>query len=116
MTLAVAFRRAARLEFDEAAAHYEAQRVGLATEFIAEIDRCLTLAAEQPQQFSFAYHEIRRVTARRFPYSVYFVVETRRIVVLSVFTVVGIPSPGSHGPDRHGHSSVARLLFVKLDE
>jgi hypothetical protein len=52
MSLEVAFRRAARSEFDEATARYEAQRVGLGVEFTAEIDRCVALAAEHPQLYA----------------------------------------------------------------
>lgn len=41
MSLPVTFRRAASAEFIEASAWYETKRVGLAIEFMAEIDRCL---------------------------------------------------------------------------
>lgn len=41
MTLQVAFRPAARDEFIEAAARYDAQRPGLGDQFIAEIERCV---------------------------------------------------------------------------
>lgn len=85
MTPAVAFRRAARLEFIEAAKRYEALRPGLGLEFIAEIERCITRAAENPQAYAVVLKSIRRVTAYRFPYSVYFRAEAERIVVLAVF-------------------------------
>ena len=85
MSLEVAFRRAARSEFDEATARYEAQRVGLGVEFTAEIDRCVALAAEHPQLYAVVRQNIRRVTANRFLFSIYFISEPRRIVVLSVF-------------------------------
>jgi plasmid stabilization system protein ParE len=85
MTLAVTFSRTARDEFLEAAAWYESQRPNLGVEFIAEIERCLALAAEQPQMHAMVYKNTRRVTARRFPYSIYFQVESCRIVVLAVF-------------------------------
>ncbi len=85
MSLPVAFHRAARAEFIEASAWYESKRVGLALESMAEIDRCVSLAAEHPLQFAVVREDIRRVVARRFPYSVYFRAEDRRIVVLAVF-------------------------------
>ena len=47
MSLTIAYRRAAREEFIEAAAWYEFRRANLGAEFIAEIDRCRALAAEQ---------------------------------------------------------------------
>lgn len=85
MSLPVSFRRAARAEIIEATARYEAQRPGLGVEFVTEIDRCVALAAEQPLLYAVVHKDTRRVTARRFPYSVYFRTATDRIVVLAVF-------------------------------
>ena len=85
MSLAIAFRRASRAEFLEAAARYETQRPNLGAEFIGEVERCITLAAEQPQLYAVVHKDSRRVTARRFPYSIYFRAERHRIVVLAVF-------------------------------
>ena len=85
MSLPVRFSVAARAEFIEAAAWYEAQRANLGVEFISEIDRCVVLAAEQPKCCAVIYKDVRRVTARRFPYSVYFRTEAHRVVVLAVF-------------------------------
>ena len=52
MRLDVAFLHAARAEFIDASAWYESRRSGLGREFIAEIDRCVARAAEQPLQFA----------------------------------------------------------------
>lgn len=85
MTLEVVFRRVARRELDEAALWYEERRRGFGIQFVSEIDRAVDLAAENPQRFPVMYRNIRCARARRFPYSVFFRVESRRIVVLSVF-------------------------------
>jgi len=85
MSLPVSFSVAARAEFIEAAAWYEAQRPNLGCEFISEIDQCVALAAERPQRYAVIYKDIRRITAARFPYSVYFRSEAHRVVVLAVF-------------------------------
>ncbi len=85
MSLQIAFHRAASAEFIEASAWYESKRRGLSLEFIAEIDRCISLACEQPRQCALVFEDIRRVVANHFPYSVYFRVEPHRIVVLAVF-------------------------------
>lgn len=85
MSLPVTFHRAASAEFIEASAWYEAKRVGLALEFMAEIDRCVSAASEHPLQFPVVRGDVRRVLARHFPYCVYFRAEDRRIVVLAVF-------------------------------
>ncbi|MDP3616347.1 MAG: type II toxin-antitoxin system RelE/ParE family toxin [Rhodoferax sp.] len=85
MTRRVSFAHAARTEFMEAAAWYEARRPNLGVEFIAEIDRCVSLAAEQPELYAVVHKDVRRVATRRFPYGIYFRAVTRRIVVLAVF-------------------------------
>ena len=94
MTLPVTFRRAARAEFIEATAWYEAQCLNLGVEFIAEIQRCVALIAEQPKLYAVVYKGIRRITAKRFPYSVYFRAETQRIVILAVFNGSRDPKSG----------------------
>jgi len=85
MSLLVTFHRAAGSEFIEASSWYEAKRVGLALEFIAEIDRCVSLASKHPLQFAVVREDIRRVVANRFPYNIYFRAEANRLVVLAVF-------------------------------
>ena len=85
MSLPITFHRAASAEFIEASAWYENKRVGLALEFMAEIDRCVSLTSAHPLQFAVVRESIRRVVANRFPYSVYFRAEQHRIVVLTVF-------------------------------
>ena len=85
MSLSVVFRRAARREFDEAALWYEARRVGLGSAFVLEIDRAVALAAEDPNRFPVMHANVRCLRVRRFPYSIFFLVESERLVVLAVF-------------------------------
>jgi plasmid stabilization system protein ParE len=85
MTLQLSFSKAARAELLDAAAWYESKRPLLGVEFIAEIDRCIALAAEQPQFYSVVYRGLRRILTKRFPYGIYFQVAAQRIVVVAVF-------------------------------
>lgn len=85
MSLLVKFSKAARSELIEAAAWYESKQPSLGTEFIAEIDRCLVLAAQQPLIYAVVYQGLRRVTTKRFPYGVYFRSNAQRLVVVAVF-------------------------------
>jgi plasmid stabilization system protein ParE len=85
VSLHVTFHRSARDEFFGAIAWYESKRSGLALEFIAEIERCISLAAKSPFQFASVGKGVRRVIANRFPYSVYFRPEENRIIILAVF-------------------------------
>ena len=85
MTLRVVFRRAARAEFEAAAMWYEERQIGLGAAFTSEIKRAVELASNYPDRFPVKYGAIRCVQARRFPYSVYFLPEAHRIVVLAIF-------------------------------
>ena len=85
MTLRVVFRRAARAEFEAAAMWYAERQIGLGVAFTSEIKRAVELASNYPDRFPFKYGAIRCVQARRFPYSVYFLPEAHRIVVLAIF-------------------------------
>jgi plasmid stabilization system protein ParE len=85
MTLRPFFRKAARLEYDEAAVWYEAQQSGLGREFVAEIERALAQACEAPQRFPKMLQDVRCIRVRRFPYSILFRLRADRLVVLSVF-------------------------------
>ncbi len=85
MNLPVTFHRAANTEFIAATVWYEDKRLGLGLKFVAEIERCVSLASKHPQQFVIIYQDIRRVVANRFPYSIYFRVAKNHLVVLAVF-------------------------------
>jgi toxin ParE1/3/4 len=87
MTLPVAFRRAARRDVEDAAVWYEERRSGLGIQFRAEVEAAVLLAAEQPLRFARKHMDIRCVRVRRFPYSIFFIPEASRIVVLAVFHV-----------------------------
>jgi toxin ParE1/3/4 len=85
MTLKVVFRPAARAEFDGAALWYEDRQPGLGARFVAEIQYAVELASRHPERHPIKHEQIRCLRARRFPYSIYYLVEQDRIVVLAVF-------------------------------
>jgi hypothetical protein len=59
MSLPVTFHRAASAEFIEASAWYETKRVGLALEFIAEMDRCVSRVSELKGSASHCFFDSR---------------------------------------------------------
>jgi len=85
MTVKVVFRPAARAEFDGATLRYEDRRPGLGAQFVSEIDYAVDLASKYPDRYPIKHKGIRCVRARRFPYSIYYIVETEQVVVLAVF-------------------------------
>lgn len=69
MTSAVSIRRAAARDIAEARAWYEAQQVGLSTEFLDELEAALARIGEGPLQFPQVHRDARRALVRRFPYT-----------------------------------------------
>ena len=85
MHRSVFFRRVARLEFDDAMAWYNSKQLGLGAELKEEVDEWLARIASDPERFPKSRGDIRRAVLRRFPYTIHFLAESRRIVVLAVF-------------------------------
>lgn len=85
MPLPLVFRRIAQIELDESVSWYENKRAGLGREFRAEIEKHLERIANQPQRFRQIRGQVRRVVLQRFPYSIYFLPEVDRIIVLALF-------------------------------
>ena len=85
MTHALRYRRAARLEYDEAVAYYESVRPGLGRQFVDSVDRALILIRESPFQYPAVLSDVRRSYVRRFPYALYYRIRTGSVVMLSVF-------------------------------
>jgi plasmid stabilization system protein ParE len=88
----VVFRRIARQEFDEAVVWYETERAGLGLEFSDAVDEKIALIARQPTLFRQIRSAIRRAVLKRFPYTIQFVDEPDRIVILAVFHAARDPS------------------------
>jgi len=84
-SLRVFFRRAARIEFEDAAIWYENQRPGLGEEFVLEVEQILAGAVAAPMRFPVVAQDVRRAVTRRFPYAIYFRVRADTLVVIAVF-------------------------------
>ena len=85
MPFSVVFRRIAKREFDDAISWYQDRREGLGREFSLAIEQQLGRIALSPNQFACVRGDVRRAVLQRFPYSIYFIVEDERIVVLAIF-------------------------------
>jgi len=70
---------------DDAIAWYESERPGVGIEFASEIGSLLARIADTPKQFRRVRGDVRRAVLSRFPYTIHFLLESGRIVVLAVF-------------------------------
>ena len=85
MKRAVVFRREARAEFFEAIGWYEEREAGLGQRFARAIGQTLRRILENPQLGRRMTEEVRRVVLRTFPYTIHYLVEPERVVVMAVF-------------------------------
>jgi plasmid stabilization system protein ParE len=79
----VFFRRSAARELEEAQSWYESQRPGLGAEFARSLEAVVHRIARQPEGAPLVWEDVRRTHLKRFPYSIFYIVETDRLVVLS---------------------------------
>jgi toxin ParE1/3/4 len=87
MSLPIVFRPIAKLEMDESVAWYENQRLGLGLQFADEVESVLNRISQAPEQFKIVRGDARRAVLSQFPYTLHFIPEQHRIVVLAVFHV-----------------------------
>jgi len=92
MSRPIVFRSVAQLELDEAALWYEERLPGLGLEFIDAVESLCSTIAEDPQRFPFVRNQVRRAVVLRFPYTIHYLLEADRIVVLAVFHAKRDPS------------------------
>lgn len=93
MTLEVRLRPEAELDLADAALWYEEQRPGLGHQFLDEVLSVLSTIAESPLMYPVVHRNTQRALTRRFPFGVYFRVETTAVVVVAVMH-------GSRNPHR----------------
>jgi hypothetical protein len=83
--LPVCLTSLAELDVKDAATWYETQVRGLGEYFLLAVDHAVTEIEENPLQFPRVHSETRRTLLRRFPYALYFPVESDRTVLVGCF-------------------------------
>ena len=75
----------AELDLDEAYSWYQAQRAGLAADFLAAVGTCIASIRRCPEAYQLVDPTMRRALLRRFPYAVFYEVGAVDIVIYAVF-------------------------------
>ena len=84
MALPVVYRRKVGRDLAGGFGYYEGQSVGLGETFLAAVDSAFDAIERYPEMFSRVHGEVRRALVSKFPYAVFFRVEPKRVVVLTV--------------------------------
>jgi len=85
MTFALVFKRLAEAEIAEAFAWYEQPGIGQGVTFLAELERVERFIRMNPRLYPRVEGEVHRANLRRFPYSLFYVVDGETVSVLSCF-------------------------------
>jgi plasmid stabilization system protein ParE len=81
----VVFTQAARAELIEAQDWYEGEANGLGRRFRDSINVLVERVSANPRQFPIVFKSVRRALLRRFPYSLFFVLEDETVLVIACF-------------------------------
>ena len=92
MSLPLAFHRAARAEFDDAADWYDQRRAGLGARFIDAVQHVLDQISTWPDYYPQVYKDVRETLVPTFPDCLYYREEASQVVVLPVFHTARDPS------------------------
>jgi toxin ParE1/3/4 len=78
-------RSAAENDIIQAFNWYNDRLTGLGNEFLSSINEAIELISQSPESYPMIYKNIRRILVKRFPFSILFINEESRIVVIAVF-------------------------------
>jgi len=81
------------MELIEAQDWYEREAAGLGRRFREAVNTLVGRMSNNPRQFPIVYKNVRRAVLRRFPYSLFFVMDSDELVVIACFH-------GSRDPSR----------------
>jgi hypothetical protein len=76
-------RKDAEKDIKSAFSYYQSCRQGLGEEFLLCVEITLEKTQRNPSLFRSIYRRVRRSMMHRFPYSVYFIVESQQIIVVA---------------------------------
>jgi len=84
MALPVVYRPKVGRDLAGGFGYYEGQTEGLGEQFLAAVDSAFDAIERYPEMFTRVHGEVRRALVSRFPYAVFYRVESKRVVVLTV--------------------------------
>lgn len=79
-------RPAARQEFDEACDWYKKEDPDIRDRFVGAVDNAISAISQRPLAFPVVYGtRARRAVVETFPYSIFFIMDGSKVVILSIF-------------------------------
>lgn len=85
MSFFLTLREEAELDVKTAFEYYEKQRLGLGHDFLLCVEEGLSRIERNPLHYKTIYKELRRVAVHRFPYRIFYWVQSEQVIVTAVF-------------------------------
>lgn len=85
MNYSITVSRRAQEEISEAFLWYENKQIGLGTTLLQLLEDKLAVLQNNPHQYPAVHKSIRRALIKKFPYSIFYIVEKETIEVLAFF-------------------------------
>lgn len=85
MTQKILVRSPAEKDITEAIDWYEKQLPGLGTRFLDDLDMTIKSIVNNPQLYRKVYKNFRRALLNKFPYGIYYLLESDRIIIMAIY-------------------------------
>ena len=85
MTLNIVVRSSAEKDIAEAIEWYEKQLSGLGARFLNDIDQTINSIKDNPEIYRKVYKDFRRTLLNKFPFGIYYLLESNRVVIFAVY-------------------------------
>ena len=96
MTYSLTVRKEAELDITETFNFYEDHRLGLGHDFLLCVDAAISKIERNPLLYKKIYKDVRRIALERFPYRIFYFIQSQHIVVTAVFHVRKDPVSWEH--------------------
>lgn len=80
----IVLRRRAKRDLVEARQWYDERRVGLGDALLEEVDESLDVVRRHPESHPRVDERVRKATLHRFPYGIFYVIESDTIRVIAI--------------------------------
>ena len=75
----------AKQDIKQASIWYNKKRKNLGKEFLNNVELILLNLQQNPNQFVIIYKNVRKVSVNRFPYTILYVIRSKKIIIFAVF-------------------------------
>lgn len=87
MAYKLTVRSEAELDIDEQYSAYKSKRAGLGLDFLLCVEEALDKLLRNPLIYRKFHRELRKISVRRFPHRIMYLIDGEKIIVTAVFHV-----------------------------